>query len=85
MCVADKAIFGACNLVRLFQLLIITSCVYKWSINPISNPKPHRESLIHVTIPYMLFYFQRRFLQIAEIQSELREEDSDSFIAAVVL
>jgi hypothetical protein len=29
------------------QLSVVTSRVLKWSINPISNPKPRRESLIH--------------------------------------
>jgi hypothetical protein len=29
---------------------VIMSCVLKWSINPISNPKLCQESLIHVTI-----------------------------------
>jgi hypothetical protein len=32
------------------QLSVITSFVLKLSINPISNPKPRRESHIHVTI-----------------------------------
>jgi hypothetical protein len=32
----------------------INKCIYelcvKWSINPVTNPKPRRESLIHMTI-----------------------------------
>jgi hypothetical protein len=39
-----------CKLVIVLQLSVITSCVLKWSINPISNPKPRLESLKHVTV-----------------------------------
>jgi hypothetical protein len=30
-------------------IIVITSCVSKWSIDQISNPKPHWESLLHMT------------------------------------
>jgi hypothetical protein len=34
----------------MLQLIVIMSCVLKWSINPISDPKPRRESLKIVTV-----------------------------------
>jgi hypothetical protein len=34
-------------------LSVITSYVLKWQINPISNPNPRPESLIHVAISTM--------------------------------
>jgi hypothetical protein len=38
MCGAVTAIFGVCKPVKLLQLLVVTSCMYKCSINPITNP-----------------------------------------------
>jgi accessory gene regulator protein AgrB len=43
----------AWRLVMALQLLVVSSCVYKWSINPISNPKLRRQShTYYVTILY---------------------------------
>jgi hypothetical protein len=41
-------------------LSVITSCMLKWSINPISNPKPRRESLILVTLCNTQLFWRRR-------------------------
>jgi hypothetical protein len=49
---AEKGLAGAvvnCKVWKLavaLQLLVVTSCVYKWSINPITIPKPRRQALI---------------------------------------
>jgi hypothetical protein len=40
MCTAVTGIFRACKPVRLLHLLVVTSCVYKWSINRVTNPNP---------------------------------------------
>jgi hypothetical protein len=48
MCAADTMIFGVCNSVRLLQLLIVA--FRKWSMDPISNPKPRQETLIRDSI-----------------------------------
>jgi hypothetical protein len=42
MCVAVTVIFRACTLrvVRLLVLLVVTSCLYKCSINPKTNLNP---------------------------------------------
>jgi hypothetical protein len=62
LCVLQlQLIFGVCNAVRLLQLLIAT--IRKWSINQISNLKPRRESLIHVTIfsnRHLIIFFTRK-------------------------
>jgi hypothetical protein len=33
-------IFKVCRLAMALKLLVIPSCVYKWSINPFTNPNP---------------------------------------------
>jgi hypothetical protein len=54
-----------CKAWRLVNGAIITGsyqlCV-KWSMNPISNPKPLRESLMHVTI---LLYLPDCLLEVS--------------------
>jgi hypothetical protein len=40
MCAAVTVIFRVCKPVRLSWLFVDTSCVYKCSINPITNPNP---------------------------------------------
>jgi hypothetical protein len=40
ICDADTVIFRVCKPVRLLQLLVVTCYMYKWSINPITNPNP---------------------------------------------
>jgi hypothetical protein len=41
-------------LVMALQLSVFISCVLKWSVNPVFNPKPRRESPIHVTVSLKL-------------------------------
>jgi hypothetical protein len=40
MSAAVTVIYRVCKPVRLLELLVVMSCVYKWSINPITNPNP---------------------------------------------
>jgi hypothetical protein len=40
MCAAVTAIFIMRKPMRLFYLVVVTSCVYKCSVNPITNPNP---------------------------------------------
>jgi hypothetical protein len=40
MCTAVTVIFRECKPVRLLHLLVVTSSVYKWSINRVSYPNP---------------------------------------------
>jgi hypothetical protein len=40
MCGAVTVIFRVCKPVRLLQLLVFTGCMYKWSINRVTNPNP---------------------------------------------
>jgi hypothetical protein len=42
--------------------MVLPSCVHKLSINPVSDPKPHRESLVQVTIYLMGQTFLRKML-----------------------
>jgi hypothetical protein len=47
-----------CELWRLamaLQLLVFTSRVYKWSIDPVSNPKPRRESRDNMFDLFMVY------------------------------
>jgi hypothetical protein len=39
-CAPITVIISVCKLVRLLQLLVVISCVYKCSLNPITNPNP---------------------------------------------
>jgi hypothetical protein len=48
MCAVVTVIFGVRNSVRRLQLHLVT--IRKWSVNPVSNPEPHGESLMHGTI-----------------------------------
>jgi hypothetical protein len=40
MCAAVTVIFRVCKPVRLLQLLAVTSCSNKWSVNRFTNPNP---------------------------------------------
>jgi hypothetical protein len=40
MCAAVTVIFEMCKPVWLLELLVVTICVYKYSVNPITNPNP---------------------------------------------
>jgi hypothetical protein len=44
MCAAVAVIFRVCKLVRLLYLLVVTSCVYKCSINECTNPTVYSHS-----------------------------------------
>jgi hypothetical protein len=41
--VLQLVIFGECGSLRLLELLVVA--IRKWSIDPVSNPKPRRETL----------------------------------------
>jgi hypothetical protein len=41
MCAAVTVVFRVCKPVRLLQLLVVTSCVYKCAINLVTNPNPY--------------------------------------------
>jgi hypothetical protein len=45
------------RLAMALTLLVVPSCVYKWSINPISNPKPRLWSRIVVTVFLHFFLY----------------------------
>jgi hypothetical protein len=40
ICAKVTLIFKLCNPVMLLLLFVVTSCVYKCSVNPITNPNP---------------------------------------------
>jgi hypothetical protein len=40
MCAAIAVVFGVCKPMRLLQLFVVTSRVYKWSVNRVTNPNP---------------------------------------------
>jgi hypothetical protein len=40
MCAAVTVIVRVCKPVRLLKLHVVMSCVYKHSINPVTNPNP---------------------------------------------
>jgi hypothetical protein len=44
MCAAVTVMFGVCVSVGLLELLVVV--IRKWPIDPISNPKPCRETLL---------------------------------------
>jgi hypothetical protein len=40
MCSVVTVVFRVCKPVRMLLLLVVTSCVYKWSINRVTNKNP---------------------------------------------
>jgi hypothetical protein len=38
MCATAAVVFGGCKTMRLLQLLLVRSRVYKWSENQVTNP-----------------------------------------------
>jgi hypothetical protein len=43
MCDVFTVIFGACGSVGLLYFVVVA--IRKWSIDPVSNPKPRRDTL----------------------------------------
>jgi hypothetical protein len=40
MYAAVTVIFRVCKPVRLLELFVATTCMYRWSINQVTNPNP---------------------------------------------
>jgi hypothetical protein len=43
-------IYKVCRIAVVLQLLVITSRVYKWSVNPFNNPNPVYSHILPLTI-----------------------------------
>jgi hypothetical protein len=48
MCAVVTVIFGVCGSVGMLELVVMA--IRKWSIDPVCNTKPRRETLIHVIL-----------------------------------